>query len=151
MLPGSVPLLNLKHKPQMICQTSARMQVSSAAEYRQVLRQHRIELDPERRADAIWEAVSAAAQGAGGQVPASSRADLLPEVTNLVESPTAVLGTFDEAFLQLPRSAPKDFARTVWCVVRQEDWPPSWQRVQSTPYGLPINAGQAWHSALEDS
>ncbi len=80
------------------------IQVGSAAEYRQVLQQHRIELDPERRADAIWEAVSAAAQSAGGQVPASSRADLLPEVTNLVESPTAVLGTFDEAFLRLPRS-----------------------------------------------
>ena len=38
-------------------------------------------------------------------MPESSRANLLPEVTNLVESPTAVLGAFDAAFLRLPRSA----------------------------------------------
>ena len=74
-------------------------------EYRQTLQQHRIELSPERRAATIWAAVEAAASQAGGAVPESSRADLLPEVTNLVESPTAVLGTFDEAFLRLPRSA----------------------------------------------
>jgi glycyl-tRNA synthetase beta subunit len=80
-------------------------QVDSAAEYRQVLQRHRIELSPERRGAAIWAAVAAAASRAGGMVPESSGADLLPEVTNLVESPTAVLGTFDEAFLRLPRSA----------------------------------------------
>ena len=91
------------------------MQVSSAAEYRQLLQQHRIELDPERRADAIWQAVGAAARGAGGEVPASSRADLLPEVTNLVESPTAVLGTFDEAFLLLPRFASSPLHASVCC------------------------------------
>ena len=81
------------------------MQVDSAAEYRQVLQRHRIELSSERRAAAIWAAVGAAASRAGGSVPESSRADLLPEVTNLVESPTAVLGSFDETFLRLPRFA----------------------------------------------
>ena len=86
-------------------------QVSSAAEYRQVLQRHSIQLNPEQRSDAIWEAVVVAAQRAGGQVPNSSRDDLLPEVTNLVESPTAVLGTFDEAFLRLPRSAASEHLR----------------------------------------
>lgn len=93
------------------------LQVSSAAEYRQVLQRHSIQLDPERRADAIWEAVGAAAQRCGGQVPESSRADLLPEVTNLVESPTAVLGTFDEAFLRLPRSVSHTQLRRVWLLL----------------------------------
>ena len=94
------PCVNADRDVQLTCS-----QVASAAEYRQVLQRHSIELDPERRAAAIWQAVSEAAQRAGGEVPESSRADLLPEVTNLVESPTAVLGTFDEAFLRLPRYA----------------------------------------------
>ena len=41
-------------------------------------------------------------QAAGGVVPDSARTDLLEEVTNLVESPTVVAGTFDERFLELP-------------------------------------------------
>lgn len=38
-----------------------------------------------------------------GVVPDGTRGDLLEEVTNLVESPTVVLGTFDPTFLSLPR------------------------------------------------
>jgi hypothetical protein len=36
-------------------------------------------------------------------VPDSARGELLSEVANLVESPTVVLGGFDQAFLSLPR------------------------------------------------
>lgn len=39
----------------------------------------------------------------GGSVPASTRGDLLEEVTNLVESPTTVMGSFAADFLALPR------------------------------------------------
>lgn len=38
----------------------------------------------------------------GGTIPESTRGDLLVEVTNLVEAPTCVRGTFDPSFLQLP-------------------------------------------------
>ena len=38
-----------------------------------------------------------------GVVPDGNRGDLLEEVSNLVESPTVVLGSFDPAFLALPR------------------------------------------------
>ena len=38
-----------------------------------------------------------------GVIPDSTRHDLLQEVSNLVESPTVVLGSFDPAFLALPR------------------------------------------------
>ncbi len=56
----------------------------------------------ERKA-AIWRDVEAAAHGAGGVVPDGCRGDLLDEVSNLVESPTVVLGSFGEEFLRLPR------------------------------------------------
>lgn len=49
--------------------------------------------------------MTAAAEGVGGVVPDGSRGDLLEEVANLVESPTVVLGSFDPAFLALPRWA----------------------------------------------
>ena len=57
----------------------------------------------EARKAAIWADVLAAAAGMGGVVPDSTQGDLLEEVSNLVESPTVVLGTFDPAFLALPR------------------------------------------------
>lgn len=38
-----------------------------------------------------------------GVVPDGTRHDLLEEVANLVEAPTVVLGSFDPAFLALPR------------------------------------------------
>ena len=38
-----------------------------------------------------------------GVVPDSTRGDLLSEVANLVEAPAVVRGTFDPAFLELPR------------------------------------------------
>lgn len=38
----------------------------------------------------------------GGYIPDSAQGDLLVEVTNLVESPTVVRGTFSLTFLELP-------------------------------------------------
>ncbi|PRW56476.1 Glycine-tRNA ligase chloroplastic mitochondrial [Chlorella sorokiniana] len=77
--------------------------VASADAYQSVLQQGRISLGLEPRKQQIWKDVTAAAEGAGGVVPDSTRGDLLEEVANLVESPTVVLGTFDPAFLALPR------------------------------------------------
>ena len=50
---------------------------------------------------AFCEQVHTLASEVGGIVPADDA--LLAEVTNLVEAPTAFLGTFDAEFLQLPR------------------------------------------------
>ncbi len=57
----------------------------------------------DERAGAIWREATAAAGAAGGVIPDSAREDLLPEVTNLVESPTIIVGGFDRGFLALPR------------------------------------------------
>lgn len=79
------------------------VEVSEAHDYLRLLQQNRIILEVESRAEAIWQAVSAAAATAGGEVPRSSREALLGEVTHLVESPSVILGSFDPVFLTLPR------------------------------------------------
>lgn len=77
--------------------------VPSADDYSSVLTQGRITLGVAQRRDQVWEGVQAAAHSVGGVVPDGCRGDLLDEVANLVESPTVVLGSFDPAFLRLPR------------------------------------------------
>ncbi|PSC72381.1 Glycine-tRNA ligase chloroplastic mitochondrial [Micractinium conductrix] len=78
-------------------------QVPSADAYLAVLQHGHISLGLVARKQAIWGHVTAAAAGVGGVVPDSARGGLLEEVSNLVESPTVVLGGFDPAFLALPR------------------------------------------------
>jgi glycyl-tRNA synthetase len=76
------------------------IEIPSAAHYLARMRAAAIQVDPaERRAD-IRKQVLRLARSAGGQVADES---VLPEVTNLVERPTALLGSFDEAYLALPR------------------------------------------------
>ncbi|MDB9512788.1 glycine--tRNA ligase subunit beta [Kamptonema animale CS-326] len=62
-----------------------------------------IEVDPEKRQTKIREQVEAAAKKQGGKADITT--ELLEEVTNLVEWPTAVVGKFDEEFLILPPEA----------------------------------------------
>ena len=60
-----------------------------------------IVLDMKRRKAVIREQVDALASEIGGSVPHDE--DLLAEVANLVEAPTAFRGDFDSDFLDLPR------------------------------------------------
>lgn len=78
----------------------APVEIPQADDYVECLRAAFVEVDPEQRKTKILEQVQAAAQKAGGHADISS--DLLEEVTNLVEWPTAVTGKFDEEFLILP-------------------------------------------------
>lgn len=59
-----------------------------------------VEVDPEQRQTVIKQQVEAAAKQLNGV--AIIDLDLLREVTNLVEYPSAVVGKFDAAFLELP-------------------------------------------------
>ena len=56
----------------------------------------------ESRKERIWEIIVEAAKSKGGIIPEESKKDLLEEVTDLVEAPTLILGTFDPSFLDLP-------------------------------------------------
>ncbi len=75
--------------------------VPSADQYFDVVREAGIVIDVEERKSSIVEQVKAAAASVGGEALIPD--DLLAEVANLVEMPTAVMGGFDPEFLQLPR------------------------------------------------
>ncbi len=74
--------------------------IPQAAEYCQVLEQAFVVVSPEARQTLIESQIQAQAQQVQGtaQVPP----DLLAEVVNLVEWPSAVIGKFDTDFLELP-------------------------------------------------
>jgi glycyl-tRNA synthetase beta chain len=74
--------------------------IPTAEDYVELLRAASVEVDGDRRQTLIATQANAAAQAAGGVAVINS--SLLREVTNLVEYPTAVVGQFDPAFLELP-------------------------------------------------
>ncbi len=76
------------------------LSVSRAAAYWSVLQEGMVMADAEERRRAIVEAGDRLARDAGGRVDWD--AELLDEVTNLVEWPTPFLGRFDEDFLEVP-------------------------------------------------
>lgn len=75
--------------------------IPSAEKYLDLLREAGIVLDKEERKASIVEQVKQAAALVGGE--AIIEEDLLSEVANLVEKPTAVMGGFDPEFLRLPK------------------------------------------------
>ncbi len=81
------------HQPEEI-------QVRSVDEYYAALEAQGIILDFEHRQAAILDNVSALAAEVGGEIAPDHA--LLDEVTNLVEAPQPLRGTFDPAHLELP-------------------------------------------------
>ncbi len=74
--------------------------VASADAYLDAVAAQGILLDREQRRQRIAEALQTAAARVGGRVPDDP--ELLEEVTDLVEAPTVVRGTFEESYLELP-------------------------------------------------
>ncbi|MBD2459914.1 glycine--tRNA ligase subunit beta [Oscillatoria sp. FACHB-1407] len=74
--------------------------ITNAADYLTQLEAASIQVDPDRRKAAIQQQTVAAATSVGGVALIDS--DLLEEVVDLVEYPTAVVGKFDPEFLELP-------------------------------------------------
>ena len=74
--------------------------LSHAADYVESLRQGFVEVDSNLRKEKIAQEVATVAQEIGGE--AEVYPELLEEVINLVEYPTAVVGKFESAFLDLP-------------------------------------------------
>lgn len=77
-----------------------RLTFAQASEYATTLRQAFVEVEVPRRRETILAQVEQAANSVQGE--ARVDADLLAEVTNLVEWPTAVVGQFETEFLELP-------------------------------------------------
>ncbi len=80
---------------------SPELLIPSAAEYFKVIKSAGIILDTQERSDLIAAMVKKAAAALGGS--AIIDPGLLAEVTNLVEMPTPIPGSFKEDFLALPR------------------------------------------------
>ncbi|MEA5542775.1 glycine--tRNA ligase subunit beta [Limnoraphis robusta Tam1] len=76
------------------------IEISTATDYLDALRQGFIEVDPEQRKTTIEQEITTAAKSIGGN--AEIPEELLAEVINLVEWPTAVVGKFEDEFLNLP-------------------------------------------------
>jgi glycyl-tRNA synthetase beta chain len=74
--------------------------IPQASDYVNTLRSAYVIVNPEERADIIKREVHTAAEKSGGYEVIYP--DLLAEVTNLVEYPSAVVGKFEPEFLQLP-------------------------------------------------
>jgi glycyl-tRNA synthetase len=75
--------------------------ISSVADYLQFIQSQGIILDYQARRTAIEQQVKSIADAQNGRVPRDEH--LLDEVVNLVEAPTALLGKFEENYLELPR------------------------------------------------
>lgn len=75
--------------------------VASVDDYLSFLTGQGIVLDVEQRRELIWSQVQALAREVGGE--AQPDPNLLAEVSNLVEAPVVVRGSFDPSHLKLPR------------------------------------------------
>ena len=79
---------------------SQKIEVKDSADYFEQLRANGVILDQEERKAMIIEQVNKIADAEGGIVDWDE--DLLTEVTYLVETPTALCGSFEEHYLALP-------------------------------------------------
>ncbi|NEZ55490.1 glycine--tRNA ligase subunit beta [Adonisia turfae] len=74
--------------------------LQSASGYVDAMKSIYVDVDPEERRQKIVEQVGKAAKSIKGE--AIVNPELLNEVINLVEWPTAIVGTYDDEFLELP-------------------------------------------------
>lgn len=77
-------------------------EVATARDYLPLISGGHIEAFSDQRRAAIVGQAVALAEAAGGVVDIDGNAELIDEITNLVEDPHGVLGNFDERYLELP-------------------------------------------------
>ena len=80
----------------------AAMKVSNVQDYLQKMRESFVIIDPEERGRVVEKVINEVAASVGG-TPAQDQ-DLVNIVANLAEFPSAVCGSFDRAFLNIPES-----------------------------------------------
>jgi len=74
--------------------------IERPADYPALMEEVYVLAEPRERKERIRRQIEELAREEGGRVPADE--ELLDEVTNLVEYPTALCGSFDPAYLELP-------------------------------------------------
>ncbi len=78
------------------------VEVGSATGYAELLAGHDIVLDRDERRARIVEGARRLAESVGGTVDLETQAELIEEITDLVESPIPLLGSFEERHRTLP-------------------------------------------------
>jgi glycyl-tRNA synthetase beta chain len=116
------------------------IQIDQASAYVQTLHSVSVAVNPHERRQKIQEGIQDAAQQLGGNVPIYP--DLLAEVTNLVELPTAVVGRFDPEFLNLPSEVVTEV------MVTHQRYFPVFKNEQLLPYFITISNGDQAKSEL---
>ncbi len=76
------------------------LEVREPAEYESLLEANFVMADPDRRRRVIWSQIGEVAAAEGGRVDEDP--ELLEEVVNILEYPTAFCGRFAEDYLELP-------------------------------------------------
>lgn len=80
--------------------SGGKLEINRAGEYFDVMRRAFVVVDVTERRQLVLREVNAAAAREGGAADIDE--ELLDEVTNLVEFPTALCGSFDEKYLEMP-------------------------------------------------
>lgn len=80
--------------------TTGDLPIANPADYFERIRKAYVLIDPVERKEVIRQQVQELAAAEGGQVEMDE--DLLDEITNIVEWPTALCGSFDRDYLKLP-------------------------------------------------
>jgi glycyl-tRNA synthetase beta chain len=75
--------------------------IAHADKYEETLKEAFVIVDPSKRRQIVESQVSARADELGGTAP-QLKSDLLDEVVNLTEWPTALVGQFEDGYLKLP-------------------------------------------------
>jgi len=112
--------------------------VEDLGAYKRLCDEDGIKLGFDQRRDSIQEQVNILASDVGGIVP--SDGDLLDEVTNLVEAPTAFRGEFDRTYLELPRDVLVTVMRKHQRYFAVED-----SRGNLLPYFIGVRNGDSEH------
>jgi glycyl-tRNA synthetase len=121
---------------------SPEIEVRQAEDYLRLMADSQIVVDPAGRQASIVEQINALAVEVGGAIPDDPA--LLAEVTNLVECPTALRGTFEEAYLDLPQEVLITVMRKhqrYFPVIASSPDPPTCQSADLLAYFIAVRNG----------
>ncbi|MGY6528460.1 MAG: glycine--tRNA ligase subunit beta [Cyanobacterium sp.] len=120
---------------------SQKVTIDNAKDYKASLEKAFVQVDVNQRHESIKKQIQEIAQKLGGK--AEIYPDLLAEVTNLVEYPTAVLGSFEPEFLELPPEV-----ITTVMVTHQRYFPIKDDKGALLPYFITIGNGDPQKSDI---
>lgn len=112
--------------------------VTGVQSYFDALKAQGVVLNHELRREAIKDQINKVAASVNGRIP--ENASLLDEVTNLVEAPTALLGTFEDKYLKLPREV-----LVMVMAKKQRYFPVEDQNGNLLPYFVTVRNGDDQH------